>query len=416
MKARINKQVLQNSGNSDGRIVPKLNREIVSLTDGQLLRKFVEEKSLVAFEQMVQRHEKKVMAVCQNVCSCRHDAEDAFQATFLAALIHAKRLQKVRIHAAWFCRVAYNAALKIQLQKRNRHAAVEKMAQDRPAPEPTPEAWQIIAKRESTDQLLRQLFELPPKYQDCLVMFYFQRMNRSEIAERMGVTVSAVKGMLDRARALLKTKLINQRTSIPLVVPGGLLLGNARSIAVDDTLRRSAIEHGVNLCAGNSQMVPASLQLLAHAAGATRTGMSMLWYWVSGIAGIGMLIGIGWTGSALIHTDHGNADIQFSNPLQRPAQQQIVLQGQWSQRDQLQTRLNEMNEDNQRDQQRIAKLEGWISHKSEALKTSQSQQERQFLVRMIGEMSEESTELRAAIAKRNDEIKTVQNQLMAIEP
>ena len=53
------------------------------LSDGQLLDRFVERREEAVFEAIVRRHGPIVWGVCRRVLRDHHDAEDAFQATFL---------------------------------------------------------------------------------------------------------------------------------------------------------------------------------------------------------------------------------------------------------------------------------------------------------------------------------------------
>ena len=53
------------------------------MTDGQLLEAFIAQKDDETFHALLRRHGSMVMGVCFRVLRNHHDAEDAFQATFL---------------------------------------------------------------------------------------------------------------------------------------------------------------------------------------------------------------------------------------------------------------------------------------------------------------------------------------------
>src|SRR5271156_5737088 len=56
---------------------------VAGLSDAQLLERFLAHGDTAAFEALVGRHGPMVLAVCRGILRDPHDAEDAFQATFL---------------------------------------------------------------------------------------------------------------------------------------------------------------------------------------------------------------------------------------------------------------------------------------------------------------------------------------------
>src|SRR5215472_15884202 len=81
-------------------------------TDGQLLECFVSRRESAALEALVRRHAPMVRGVCRRVLQNHHDAEDAFQATFLVLVRKAAVVRPREMVGNWLYGVAHQTALK----------------------------------------------------------------------------------------------------------------------------------------------------------------------------------------------------------------------------------------------------------------------------------------------------------------
>src|SRR5258708_4875120 len=84
-----------------------------SASDGELLQRFLACRDEAAFEALAQRHGPMVLGVCQRILQDAHDADDAFQATFLVLVRKAGSISPPEMVGNWLygvaCRTALNA-------------------------------------------------------------------------------------------------------------------------------------------------------------------------------------------------------------------------------------------------------------------------------------------------------------------
>src|SRR6478609_11411753 len=109
----------------------------VGPSDAELLGRFIDRRDGAAFALLVRRHGDMVFGVCRRLLPTDHDAEDAFQATFLVLAEKARAVAPREAVGNWLYGVARRAAL---LARRSIARRRERMTEltDLPAPPPDP--------------------------------------------------------------------------------------------------------------------------------------------------------------------------------------------------------------------------------------------------------------------------------------
>src|SRR5213592_4770513 len=110
-----------------------LVRDEASPTDGQLLEDYLSRRDEAALAILVRRHGPLVWGVCRRVLRNHHDAEDAFQATFLVLVRKAARIVPREMVANWLYGVAHQTALKARATTAKRRAR-ERQVTEMPEP------------------------------------------------------------------------------------------------------------------------------------------------------------------------------------------------------------------------------------------------------------------------------------------
>jgi RNA polymerase sigma factor (sigma-70 family) len=187
-------------------------------TDGQLLEDYLNRRDAQAFEALLQRHGGMVWGVCRRVLDNHHDAEDAFQATFLVLIRKAASIIPRDMVGNWLYGVAHQTALKARAtaaKRKTRERQVAKM----------PEAK---APQHTLPSLVdEELSRLPDRYRAVIILCDLEGKTRREAAQHLGCPEGTVAGRLARARMLLARRLARHG----LAVSGGALAGSLSQLA-----------------------------------------------------------------------------------------------------------------------------------------------------------------------------------------
>src|SRR5579884_3959105 len=178
-------------------------------TDGQLLECFLSRRDDAAFETLVRRHGPMVLGVCRRVLRNAHDAEDAFQATFLVLVRKAASLRSRELLANWLYGVAYRTAMKARTMNA-KHRAREKQASEMPRSETSADS----THEELLAQLDHELSRLPDKYRVPVVLCELEGRSRKEVARLLGMPEGTLSWRLAHAKKMLAQRLARRGLTV----------------------------------------------------------------------------------------------------------------------------------------------------------------------------------------------------------
>src|SRR4029077_141879 len=166
-----------------------------------------------AFEELVNRYERKIFRLTMNITRNREDAEDAMQDAFMKAYSHLDTFHEDSRFYTWLVRIAANEAL-MRLRKRrpNQVSLDEPIESEDDFIPPQIEDWgpspeQRFAQTEMRDILRGVIDELPPDFRIVFLLRDVEGLSTEETAETVGISEAAVKSRLLRGRLKLRQKL-----------------------------------------------------------------------------------------------------------------------------------------------------------------------------------------------------------------
>ena len=163
--------------------------------DAQLLRAYAENRSEVAFNELVRRHVDFVYSAARRMVCDPHLAEDVTQDVFVALAASAGQLIHRSVLSGWLHRTAQNiAAQTVRTIERRRGREQEAAVMNELLWADSEVSWEDIAPH--LDAALGQLSE-PDR--DALFLRYFERKSARDMAATLGVSDEAAQKRVNRA-------------------------------------------------------------------------------------------------------------------------------------------------------------------------------------------------------------------------
>jgi RNA polymerase sigma-70 factor (ECF subfamily) len=181
--------------------------------DEHLLVKASKGGDTSAFEELVNRYERKILRLTRNITGNREDAEDAMQEAFLKAYSHLGTFQGDSRFYTWLVRIAANEALmKLRKRRPGEFSIDEPVETDedlmpRELDDWGPSPEQRYAQEELRDILNEAVEKLEPDFRVVFTLRDIEELSTEETAKLLGLSVPAVKSRLLRARLKLRQRL-----------------------------------------------------------------------------------------------------------------------------------------------------------------------------------------------------------------
>ncbi len=234
------------------------------LTDEQLLEQFGSgdrEAAEIAFKALVMRHGPMVLRICRIILRDLHDAEDAFQATFLVLARRAGSIRKRGSAASWLHGVARRVAscARTAAARRRWHeqraAAMARRSVD-------DAGWDDLGAA-----IHEEIGRLSESCRAAVVLCDLEGLTEGQAARRLGWPIGTVRSRLMRGREHLRGRLTRRGLSLSAVMLGSLPAPEAASAAVPAALVNSTVQGALHIAAGGAVAggrVPAVATTLTH--------------------------------------------------------------------------------------------------------------------------------------------------------
>jgi RNA polymerase sigma-70 factor (ECF subfamily) len=183
------------------------------MNENDLLTRFQSSDPASAITDLFEAYADPVYRLAMQLLGDPAAAEDIVQETFLSAMTHRNGFEGRSKLSSWLYRIAYNAAL--NRIRRNREEPLPEDDPDEDAPVPLPRSlveWtmtpeEVNSNQEAGNYLQEAILALPMKYRMVFYLRDVEDQSTEQTAEVLGLSETAVKVRLHRARLALRETL-----------------------------------------------------------------------------------------------------------------------------------------------------------------------------------------------------------------
>ena len=162
--------------------------------------------SLLAFEEIVKRYERRVYGIALRIVRRHEVADDVAQEAFMRAHQALSTFDLARPFGPWICRIAANLAINHVRSPEAREEGLPEGHGETPAPTEDP-LTQVLGG-EAQSVLECALGRLPAEQRAVFTLRVFDELSYREIADALGIQIGTVMSRLSRARERLREVLL----------------------------------------------------------------------------------------------------------------------------------------------------------------------------------------------------------------
>ena len=179
---------------------PRISISLLAAQPDQRLLALARDGNERAFEALVHRYRRPLLRYCRRMRLSETRAEDVLQQAFLQAWLALSRGAEVRELRAWLYRIVHNVAVNAMRGTAESHGELTEAVQARAALAGESNLERRIAVREA----LGEVAELPQMQRAAIFLTAVGGQTHDEVADALGISHGALRGLLYRARATLR--------------------------------------------------------------------------------------------------------------------------------------------------------------------------------------------------------------------
>ena len=186
--------------------------DLTGRTDAELVQ-LTQSGENRAFDELVRRYRDRVYRLCTKILRHDDDAAEALQDAFLSAYRGLPRFKSESTFSTWLYRIATNASLMKLRRRRAGHVSYEQSQSSTGDSEPmaipdwSAQPLDELLDSETREVLGREVDTLPANEKEVFVLRDIMEQSNADVAQELGLSISAVKSRLHRARLHLRDRM-----------------------------------------------------------------------------------------------------------------------------------------------------------------------------------------------------------------